>query len=103
MKTYGHFYGFEQAALKGGLFKIYVIEGALCGAKIAGAVYDEATARGTMVHFGLLGWALSKWVGKRAAAACDEQRDALAGLPFEPHGGHARSAGLRRRSRRSRW
>ena len=59
MQTYGYFYGLENS---NGLYKIYVTEGSLCGAKVAGSIYDEATARQITYHFGLLGMLFHKKV-----------------------------------------
>lgn len=45
MATYGTFYGFEQKFGVSRLYKLYVTEGALCGAKIADRDYDGILGR----------------------------------------------------------
>lgn len=60
MPALGFFYGLEGNKL----YKVYVTEGALCGAKVASNIYDEATARATTVHFGLLGLLLSRKIAR---------------------------------------
>lgn len=70
MASPGHFYGMESGNK---LYKIYVTEGAICGAKVAGNVYDAKSAHMLTFHFGLLGMLLNKKVGahytkKRAEA-----------------------------------
>lgn len=63
MTSRGHFYGSEGGAK---LYKIYVTEGALCGAKIAGRVYDDKTALVVAGQFGLLGMIASAIIAKKA-------------------------------------
>lgn len=71
------FYGLEGS----NLFKIYVADMALNGARISSNVYNEQTARAGMAHFGLLGWAIGSAMGKKAVRTRQESEakyDALA-------------------------
>lgn len=69
MASQGHFYGMESG---GKLYKIYVTDGALCGAKVAGQIYDEQTARMVTMQFGLLGIILGGIYAKRAIKKREE-------------------------------
>lgn len=84
MASQGHFYGSESG---GKLYKIYVTDGALCGAKVAGQIYDEQTARVVTMQFGLLGMLLGGIYAKRAIKkreATEANYDAMeaGGPPF---------------------
>jgi hypothetical protein len=74
---------FYARAFKGvseGLYKIYVENGVLHGAKLAGVIYDEASARAVTMSGGLLGFALGQWMGKRAMKKRDAQELAVDAL-----------------------
>lgn len=64
MPSQGHFYGMESGNK---LYKVYVTESALCGAKIAGSVYDAKSAHMVTFHFGLLGMLFNKVIGAKYA------------------------------------
>lgn len=69
MASLGYFYGMESG---GKLYKVYVTEGALCGAKVAGQVYDAKSAHMMTFHFGLLGMLFNKKVGAHYAKKREE-------------------------------
>ncbi len=56
------FYGLEGS----NLFKIYVSDVALHGAKVGTNVYNEQTARAMTMHFGLIGYFIGKSMAKKA-------------------------------------
>ncbi len=56
------FYGLEGS----NLFKIYVSDVALHGAKVGTNIYNEETSRAMTIHFGLLGYFIGKQVAKKA-------------------------------------
>ena len=70
------FYGLEGA----NLYKIYVSEMALNGARVGSNVYDAQTARAMTVHFGILGWFIGSQMAKKAVrtrAEAETKYDAL--------------------------
>jgi hypothetical protein len=69
MASQGHFYGMEGGTK---LYKIYVTDGALCGAKVAGQIHDEKSARVITMQFGLLGMLLGNIYAKRAVKKREE-------------------------------
>lgn len=73
MPASGQFYARETRGVSDNFYKVYVTEGALCGAKLAGAVYDEASARMVTIHFGLLGFLMARWIGKRAVRGREQK------------------------------
>jgi len=70
------FYGLEGS----NLFKIYVDDVSLHGARIGSNVYNAETARATTMQFGLLGWFIGSQIAKRAVknrAEAEAKYDAL--------------------------
>ena len=80
MPATDHFLARATKGLSEGLYKIYVGEGALHGAKVAGVVYDEPSARIVTMHFGLLGFLIGKWLGKRAVTKREAKERSYDGL-----------------------
>ncbi len=70
------FYGLEGRDL----FKIYVDDVSLHGARIASNVYNAEIARAGSIHFGLIGWIVSTQTAKRVVknrAEAEAKYDAL--------------------------
>ena len=70
------FYGLEGS----NLFKIYVSDMALNGARVGSNVYNEQSARAMTVHFGLLGFLMGRFIAKKAVkdrAAAEEKYQSL--------------------------
>ena len=76
MTDFPHFYGLQPRWTGSDrLFKIFVADAALFGARVAGQIYDEHVAQTTLIEpAGLLGFALKPLVEKLLAKRQDAER-----------------------------